>query len=971
MRQFVNTLAALLLGLGLPLSANAEAPVASIIADDALGSTWAFETSDLPVDPEFRFGVLPNGMRYIVRHNATPAGTGEVRLVVNSGSTSETAAEQGYAHFIEHMAFNGSTNVPEGEMVKLLEREGLAFGADTNASTSFETTLYMLDLPRNDPALLDTSLMLMRETASELLFDQEAVDRERGVILSEKRVRDTYSYRNLTDRLDFLYPGSRFAERLPIGETERLLVADSAALKDLYRRLYTPRNSALVVVGDFDSDLVEAKIREHFADWEPAPGVEDPPARPYAGPIDPDRKGMTDIHIDPALSERVTASRNSRWVEEPDTQAVRFQRMLRQIGYGIVNRRMSRLANSEAPPFRDAALGTAEVYRAGRTTNIVMISGDAGWKAGLEAAVSEYRRALAYGFSEAEIAEQLANIHTSIENAVALAETRSNSTHTAAALALIQDERVPTTPQSSLERFEAYLPQITPEAVLEALLADSAPLDDAMLRFEGREAPEGGEAALRAAWDEAMAAPVERAMEFDAGPFGYTYFGPSGTIVSDTVDARMDIRELVFANGVRLNLKRTDLKKDRISYSVAIDGGDMLNTRDNPLATGLVSGLPLGGLGKHTYDELQSIMAGRNVSVGISSDERNFRMGGTTTPGDLELQLQLLTAAITDPGYRPQGETRFRGSVKDFFASKDATPGSAVSNALGGIVSDGDPRFSVPPEEDYLALDYAGLKADIADRLAQGAIEIGLVGDFDEDQAIALVAATLGALPAREPDFRSYDDNRHRTFTEDRAPRIVYHTGNPDQAQISFLWPTRDDSDPMESMALALLDRVVQIELTDVLREKLGQTYAPSVRASQSRTYFGYGTFTTSAAVDVADVADARQAMIETISALRAAPVDQDVLLRAKRPVEEQYDNALKTNEGWLSLVGRAQSESDRIDRFGTARDRLAAIDPAQLQALALKYLDPEQRLEILALPRPAEQPTAEPEPSAQGAEGG
>lgn len=968
MRQFVSTLAALLLGLSAVLPAHAEAP-STHAAGPEVETLWAFEQSDLPVDPEFRFGVLPNGMRYIIRHNATPAGTGEVRFVVNSGSTSESADEQGYAHFIEHMAFNGSTRVPEGEMVKLLEREGLAFGADTNASTSFETTLYMLDLPRNDPALLDTALMLMRETASELLFDQEAVDRERGVILSEKRVRDTYSYRNLTDRLDFLYPGSRFAERLPIGETDRLLAADSTTLKGLYHRLYTPKNSALVVVGDFDPDVVEAAIREHFIDWRPAPGTADPPERPFAGPIDPHLKGQTDIHIDPALSERVTASRNAPWVEEPDTQAVRFQGMLRQIGYGIVNRRLSRLANDENPPFRDAALGTAEVYRAGRTTNIVMISGDAGWQAGLEAAVAEYRRALAYGFTEAEVAEQLANIRTSIENAVTLAETRSNSTHTAAALALIQEERVPTTPQSSLERFEAYLPEITPQAVLEALKGDAVPLDDAMLRFEGREPPEGGEAALRAAWEAAMAAPVERGTEIDAGSFGYTDFGPAGTVVSDAVDPRMGIRELVFANGVRLNLKRTDLKKDRVSYSIAIDGGDMLNTRDNPLATGLVSGLPLGGLGKHTYDELQSIMAGRNVAVGISSDERNFRMGGTTTPGDLELQLQLLTAAITDPGYRSQGETRFRRSVRDFFASKDATPGSAVSNALGGIVSDDDPRFSVPPEQDYLALDYAKLKADIGDRLARGAIEIGLVGDIDEDRAIALVAATLGALPAREAEFVSYHDNRQRGFTADRSPRTVYHTGNPDQAQISFLWPTRDDADPVESMALALLDRVVQIELTDVLREKLGQTYGPSVRASQSRTYYGYGTFTTSAAVDVADVAGARQAMIETISALRASPVDQDVLLRAKRPVEEQYENALKTNEGWLNLVGRAQSESDRIDRFRSAKDRLAAVTPAQLQALALKYLDPDARLEIVALPRPAEQP-AGPVPADQGAEG-
>ena len=162
---------------------------------------WPFAESDLPPDPAYRFGRLDNGMRYIIRPNGTPAGQGMIQFWVDSGSIAETDEERGYAHFIEHMAFNGSTRVPEGEMVRLLEREGLAFGADTNASTGFDVTLYKLDLPRNDPALLDTALMLMRETASELTFTPEAVEREKGILLSERRVRDTFQLRNVVDGL--------------------------------------------------------------------------------------------------------------------------------------------------------------------------------------------------------------------------------------------------------------------------------------------------------------------------------------------------------------------------------------------------------------------------------------------------------------------------------------------------------------------------------------------------------------------------------------------------------------------------------------------------------------------------------------------------------------------------------------------------------------------------------------------------
>ncbi|WEK46647.1 MAG: insulinase family protein [Candidatus Andeanibacterium colombiense] len=954
MKRIVAALAAFCLSTSLVAPAFAkDAPAASAAAraprTKAEKATWAFEKSDLPLDPSYRFGRLPNGLRYVIRQNSTPAGMAEVRLVVHAGSIDETDAEQGYAHFIEHMAFNGSTHVPEDEMVKLLEREGLAFGADTNASTNFEVTTYQLDLPRNDPALLDTALMLMRETGSELLFDQGAIDREKGVVLSEKRVRDTYVMHNTMDSFRFLYPGAHFPDRWPIGTTEALQAATTAKLKALYARTYTPLNSVVIVVGDFDPALVEQKIRDHFSGWQAAPTPDDPDA----GPVDPALKGKTDVWIDPALSEKITASRNRPWVYEPDTVANRFTNLLRQVGYGIVNRRLDRLANSETPPFRDAGFGTGDIFQAGQTTNLVVTTAEGEWAKGLPAAVTEYRRALAYGFTQAEIDEQLADIRTSLENTVATADTRYNATFTGAAIGLVNERVVPTTPQSSLDRFNAAVPKITPAAVLAAMTAEAAPLDDPMIRFEGRTPPQGGADALRAAWNAAYAAPIARGGDAASGKFAYSDFGAPGAIASDTRDPRLGIREIRFANGVRLNLKHTDLRKDRISFALNLDGGDMLATRDNPLATGLVNGLPWGGLGKHSFDDLQTIMAGKTVAFNIGSGDQTFQMQGGTTPRDLELQLDLLTAAITDPGYRKQGEEKYRRSVADFFASMNATPGAALGNALPGFVSDNDPRFTVQPEAAYLALDFAKLKADIGDRLAHGAIELALVGDFDETRAIALVAKTLGALPAREPDFQPYTANRTRSFTIDRSPRTVYHTGQPDQALLNMSWPTRDDSDPVENLQLQLLDRVIQNELMDKLREKLGQTYSPSVSASQSRTYPGYGTFTISASLDPKDVPAARQAVIETLTELRAKPIDDDTLLRARRPMLEYYENMLKTNDGWMALVDRAQTESDYIDRYLAGKKRLESFTADDVEKLAQRYLDPAQRLEVVALPKP------------------
>ena len=911
------------------------------------GPEWPFAETDLPVDPAYRFGTLPNGMRYIIRPNATPAGQGSVQFWVDGGAVDEREDERGFAHFIEHMAFNGSTNVPEGEMVRLLEREGLAFGADTNASTGFDTTLYRLDLPRNDSALLDTALMLMREVASELSFAPEAVEREKGVILSERRVRDTYALRNTVDELAFQYPGARFPDRLPIGKVETLQAATAEGLRGLWQRLYRPENTALVVVGEFEADAVEEAIRQHFGDWT---GPEKLP-RTDPGPIPIAHSGATDIYLDPALSERITVSRHGPWLDEPDSLAFRQRNVKREIAYGIINRRLQRLARGEDPSFQGAGLGTGEVFEAGRTSRLIVDAGDGEWRPALAAAQEVVRRALEQGFTQGEVAEQLANLRTSLENNVAGAGTRHNNNYVTAALTLLDNRQIPTTPESALARFEEHLPEITPETVLAALREELVPLDNPLIRFEGRLAPEGGVEALRAAWDEGEASELSPQDEAAAGEFAYPDFGPAGTVVSDTTTAELGIREVVFDNGLKLNLKPTQLQQGRVRVQLALDGGQLLDTAENPLATAMVSVLPIGGLGRHSTDDLQSILAGRSVDFAIQTGADSFTMAATTTPRDLELQLQLLAAALTDPGYRPEGEYQYRRNVQNFFARRDATPDNALSSALGAITSDNDPRFSLQPAEAYLALSFEDLRAAIGDRLEHGALELALVGDFEEEQAIALVAETLGALPPREPEFRPYEENRTRSYTADRTRRIVQHSGAADQALIRLSWPTRDDSDLNETLRLELLGRVLQLELIDSLREELGQTYSPSVSATQSRIWRGYGQLALAAAVDTAQVEPAREAMLAAVRGLIEQPVEDDVLLRALQPMLLGYDNALKSNAGWMGLVDRAQTEPDRIERYLAGKAALAAITAEDLRATAARYLSPEQALEVLVLP--------------------
>ncbi len=933
------------LALTTALAAQDTPPAAAVA--EAPQPVWAFESSDVPVDPGFVFGRLDNGMRYAIRRNATPRGTAMVRMRIDSGSLEEREDERGLAHFLEHMAFNGSTGIPEGEMVKLLEREGLAFGADTNASTGFESITYMLNLPRNDAKLLDTALMLMRETASELTISDAAVERERGVILAERRDRAGFQQRNFEDNVAFIAPGARYASRLPIGTIASLESATAAQIRGLYERTYVPANTVLVVVGDYPVDEVEAAIRARFASWQPAP----PPPEPVTGPIDITRKGLTDIHLDPALAEEVTLSRFTPWRDEPDTIAGRDTALVRRIGYGIINRRLARLARGEDAPFRGASFGTGDLFEDARLTSLSVSSADGEWRKGMLAAVREVNEALAYGFTRAELDEQLANLRTAYENAVKGAETRSHATFVNAALALASDERVPSTPQWQLEQFERIAPTLTPEMVWQAVKADAAPLEEPLIRFEGRNPPEGGEAGLRSAFTQSMALPI--APPADNGPlaFAYTDFGTPGTIVSDTTEPRLGLRQIRFANGVRLTLKPTTIREDRIAFTLSLDGGDLMNTREAPMRVALTDSLALGGLGKHSQDELSSVLAGRSVGLGLASAGDAFSTSGNTTRRDLALQMQVLAALLTDPGYRREGEERFRKGIENYFATLDSTPSRALGTALGGILSDNDPRFTLQPKEAFLALDYAGLKAAIGDRLASGAIELALVGDFDEAEAIAAVAATLGALPAREAAFNLREEARTRSFTATRGQRILTHKGEADQALLQWTWPTTDDSDLAETLRLGLLARVARIALTEKLREELGQAYSPSAGASNSRIYRDYGTFSLAVSVDVTQVEATRAAVDEVVAALRDSGPSADMIERARRPLLEEYDNALKDLGGWISLAARAQSDPERLDRWFAAPDLIRTITPADLQATAGKWLAAGSAVEVAVVP--------------------
>ena len=926
--------------------AKAATP-ATVNPQDAAAKAWNFAASDIPVDPNIVFGVLPNGMKYALLKNSTPKDSVVLRMRFDVGSFAEADDQRGLAHFLEHMAFNGSTNVPEGEMIKLLERKGLAFGADTNASTGFDETVYKLDLPNATDDLIDTGLMLMRETASELAIDPAAVDRERGIILSERRARDTYQLRSLIDQLDFQMRGMTVASRIPVGTEEVIRTAPAARIRDLYDRYYRPERATLVMVGDFDPVAVEAKIKARFSDWQ---GRGAAGADPDIGDVDYERAAAADDFVDPAIQDSVTIARFKPWTLEPDTKAKRARKLAEDVGEAIVSRRLAKIALTEDSPILTGYFSDASGWKIFDQVTVGAVAREGAWKEALALVEQEQRRAIEHGFTQAEVDEQLAIRRTAFRNAVAGVTTRRSETLADALVTAAEGDFVFTRPETSRALFEAAAPALDAAAVTAALRVRMEGMSPPLARVTTKVPVEGGPAAiladLQASTKIAVAPPTEAAN----AAFAYDDFGTPGKIVSDERVDDLGIRRIRFANNVMLNIKTTDFQKDKVMLSLRVDGGNLLATKDDPTRVALAGSLMLGGLEAHSYDELRSILAGKTISPVFGNATDSFGGSAVTSPEDFALQAKLMAAYLTHPGYRADGLALIRRVLPQRYAANDATPAAVLGRDAGGILANDDPRSQTPPLESVMALDWDQLESAIGDSFAHGAIEIGVVGDIGEQSAIAAIAATFGALPERRAAFDPRTDARVRQYQADRSDRTLIHKGPAEQAGLRVYWPARDDSDLPEAMQLNLLTRVMQLMLTEELRERLGESYSPRAAASLSDEFPGYGHLFAASNVDYKDLATTRAAIFAIAKDLRDKPVDADLLGRARRPLVEAMVKARRENSYWLNYVAEATTHADRLDRSRNGIAEVEAATPAELQTLARRYLVDDKALVIKAV---------------------
>lgn len=903
-------------------------------------------------DPAVRQGRLPNGMRYALMRNDRPVGGLSIRLRFDVGSYEEPDEHRGVAHFLEHMAFNGTRGIAEGELSRRFAEAGVAFGRDQNASTSMFATTYELDLPRSDPASLDLAFGWLRDIGDGLTLNPGAVAREQGVILAEHNTRLGPARTWGEAYQAFAAPNARSRVRSPIGTPDTIRDIDAAALAAFHRAWYRPDNAILVIAGDLPLNVMEARVRRTFGSWT-AP-VE-PMVRAEATLLDVDRPMDVLVYPDSQLTSTISLCRLRPWrTLGPDTRARRRHHITRGLWASILNRRLQRLGQGADAPFAGASVSLSAWAREADALCLYVtppVGGD--WRAAVSAALTEVRRLEAHGVSDPEIARIVDNQKRANTTTVRQADDRYSSTLAPALLGLFPmhgfDPAGFVRPRDIPPLYNSVVADIDAAAVRADFIrawSGSAPL----IAVRMPEPPTADE--VRAVWTDVMAAPAPGPGPADADPGGWAYddFGPPGVITSREAIADPGFTRIRFENGVILNVKSVTFTRALVQFSIEIAGGRASIPDNDYQAASLGAGFVTpGGLGRHSMREIQDLFPDRRLGLGLRVQNNVFQLGGSAAPPDLELQLQLAAAMLSDPGFRDDFQGQRRQTIDTVYRTIRTGPMNVVGLAIGEAVAPGNPRL-LPPREQMDALTMGDIERIYRPALTGAPLEVTVVGDMPEERLIELVAATLGALPPR--DRAPVAAGAYLIRYGEGRPRVeAPHEGATDQAAFTTIWPlfVSDPSRRREQRTLELLRGVLQDRIRDEVREALGATYSPAV-ALRLEDRGDDGALSVQVATSPGDIERVREAVRRVVAEIAAGQITQAELDNVRGPILARIPET-RASTGWWSgvLNGSARDPQKLRDAVEWEADyRSMTLD--ELKQAAATWLSGEP-IEGVALP--------------------
>ena len=918
---------------------------------------WLYRGSDIPQDKEWVFGELSNGLRYAVRRNGVPPDQVSIRIHMDVGSMYEKPSELGYAHLLEHMVFRQSRYLGDGEAIPTWQRMGAAFGTDTNAETSQISTTFKLDLPNVTVAKADESFKLLSGMMIAPTLSEHNVRTDVPIVLAEKRERGGTAERVFEQTQQTLFAGQKFGSRPVIGTDATLNAANEASVRAFHQRWYRPENCVIVAVGDITPAQLEASIKTWFGDWKgigprtPEPPFGDPVAPPGAKGLAP--VGETKVIVEPGLPRQITYAVMRPWRPVRDTIIYNQGIMVDSLAQAIINRRLEARARAGGS-FLVAQVSQEKIGRSVNGTFVSITPLGPDWKTALADSRAVIADAMAKPPTQAEIDREAKEFGVAFDSSVEQVRLQPAARLADNMVSALDIRETIASPETVQLIFNKSKPMFTPANVL----AHTRALFRGTVTRAVYVTPEAKEAtapALKLALATTVSANGNSRV--DAGPINFADLPPIGTPqqpVETKSTGLLDIEQLNFANGVRVLLLPTEDEPGRVTLKVRFGAGyRAFNGATAPYAALGDVALVGSGAGSLGQEEIDKSMTGRKMGFAFKTEDSVFTFSADTRAADLDDQLYLFAAKFATPRWDTNPVLRAQAAAKLNYASYAASPQGVIQRDLRFYERGKDPVFRTPTPQEIDATTAAGFRAVWEPILKQGPIEIQLFGDFKRDAAVAALARTFGALPARGALPANTAPATAHTLAPSLSPVLLYHSGDKDQAAAILAWPTSGGTAGIrESRQLEILAQLVNNRIVDKLREKLGEAYSPQVVNDWPIELDNGGKIMAIAQLKAGSVTAFFATADEIVADLIANPVSQDELDRVTEPLKQQLTRAGSSNAFFMYLLEGATTDPARIRSVRTILSDYTETTPAAMQVLARKYLTRDTSWRLAVLPQ-------------------
>lgn len=918
-------------------------------AQNRLAPFWETDTqSNLPPDPSVTWGELDNGLHYAIMPNQEPPSKVSLRLLVNAGSLMESESQRGLAHFLEHMSFKGGKNFPNQQALnEYFQHIGMAFGADTNAHTGFDQTVYKLELPNNTNDYLNDGLRVLRDFADGLLLNTSDIDGERGVILAEKRDGSTVEELIQDSFFEFAFPGTLLPKRFPIGLEEVIKNASREQFLDFYKTWYNPDRFFLIITGDVDPQKIIPLINNHFASIPPASIIKENPNLGQITPYPSFAKIFTHNEVTSTNLEFLVITPHKKRF---DTEKERIEKIQRTIPYSILTERLDVLSHTEHVPFSSASANIIDLFNAFDISYITFKVKPGKATECIAIAEQEVRRILQFGFTKEEIQKAIAETLNSYEQAVLSAPKRNSKDLSTSIVSTITKYEIFTSPEEDLRLANLALHDLSAQKCLELFTQDwenHTPLLFLTANTTTNLTPE----AMLQAYQTSKNIPVQAQKSEPLPPFAYQTFGKPGKIVEEKYFDQSDIYQYRFENNLRVNLKKTDFATDEILISVQFGSGLLELPRQleglDLLATSVFDS---GGLKKHSLIELNRIFAGKTTSVCFSVEDNAFDLSGCTNNRDFPDQISLMAAYLTDPGYRDEAFRLARHNFDELYEALDRTPENVLTNRVDRFLANNNYLFGLPDKSKLYKLNKNDLIQWLLEPLSSGFLEISIVGDFNKELVLSTLAKTFGALPPRalKKDKTFYDQTL--SFPQNTSKKIFSISSEFEKAICAVYWPTTDIWQMTTNRKLSVLAAIFDDRLRKELREKLGEAYSPHAANLPSTIFKNYGRFFALAIVQPKQAEQVADIILNIGTDIAQHGITEDEFHRAIKPILHQVDTASRSNCYWLSVLNDSQLHPEFIKWAKERKSQYQSITQQEINEIAKEYLNPDKAIRVLII---------------------